>query len=133
MDVFFIILLIIVVLNVVSSLAGKSKSPSTKPRGSQTNRPARSQNTNPWEQPKSTNTDQSFKSGWTQAAAKEARRQAQDMLGNRQGQRNDHDDKNRHRISGWGERAGPGILTLSNIFILFLVLGVLAYVFVQTQ
>jgi len=55
-------------------------------------------------------------------ARKEVQNRIQDIADNRANSRRDPYDRNRNRVYGWGERAGPGILTLRNLFVIF-VLG----------
>ena len=51
-------------------------------------------------------------------SAREVRRALKNRINNRNALRRDAADNNRHRSYNWGERAGPGFLTIKNIFVL---------------
>jgi len=69
----------------------------------------------------------------TRKAGAMASRKLKDLMDDRASKRKDANDKNRSRIANWGERAGPGILTLSNIFILVILLILGLYVWDMIQ
>jgi len=71
---------------------------------------------------------QSARIQWQQAAAREAKRQLEDRMEDRLTRRKDPADKNRHRTADWGSRAGPGILTGRNVFVVFMLILLAAYI-----
>ncbi len=127
--VFFIFFIIFI--NVVGSIFKSPSKPKVKSYRPKPN------SDNPWNKPISTDQGQNeralFKAQAQAAgkkfakstAAKKIARQRQDTIDARANNRRNINDNNRNRIYNWGERAGPGFFTLTNMFVLLL-LGLLA-------
>jgi len=142
--VFFIFLIIFV--NVVSSIfksASKPKAKTYRPDktmqsdGGSRNIGSGSSGQNPWKNSGASDQGQKARAQFKaqaqaagkqfakSAASKKIQRQRQDVIDARADNKRNINDRNRSRIYNWGERAGPGFLTLTNMFV-FLVLGLLA-------
>lgn len=112
---FFFVFVIIIISNIVGSISKKSK------QG--TSRKSSSWNTDQRDQYSGTQTGRSMA---RKQMAKEAARRLQDRIDARSNNRRDPADKNRHRVTGWGERSNDGFFSLKNVFIL-IVLGSLVF------
>jgi len=135
----FTIFFIIIVLNILSSAGGKhlnKKVKTYRPQNSNTggsNSPwGAAENGSP-AQSSGQNRNASFKQGMQQAAVRETRRRIEQQMEDRRADRatrsKDVADKNRNRIADWGEREGPGLLTVPNVLIATAAIIVLLYIF----
>jgi len=130
----FWIFLVIIVLNILGSIGEKSlkKNPGKpapwKPQN-QNQTSAENRDEKSAFQARAQAAGQAF--GQRQLAktlSKTAKRKAKnkfDIIGTNE---KDAADKNRNRTASWGQRAGPGFLTLSNIFILIVIGMIVAYI-----
>ncbi|NNE56727.1 MAG: hypothetical protein HKN36_01345 [Hellea sp.] len=130
----FWIFLVIIVLNILGSIGEKSlkKTPSKpSPWRAQGGDPMSYENSDEKKayQERAKAAGQAF--GQRQVAktiSKAAKRQVRDKFDIIGTNEKAAADKNRHRTANWGQRAGPGILTLSNILIIFVIGMVVAYI-----
>lgn len=148
MDFFVIIIFVIVVLNILSSMGGKGnkKKKSNNPwKSGQDQRPM----SESMRQQLRTRTDPAQTTFGKKNAASTAARQAKndashaaadvesrrlrDRRDSRASNRKDISDMNRARVGNWGQRVGPGVLTLTNILVLFALLMVGLYVWSQIE
>jgi len=110
---FFFIFFVIILSNIVSSIAKKNKQDSSQKQSS-------------WKkgQRNQYSGTQTGRSMARSQLAKEAARRIQDRIDAQSNNKRDPADKNRHRVTGWGERSNDRFFSLKNVFIM-IVLGLL--------
>jgi len=134
----FTIFIIIIILNVLGSVGEKQIKSKSKYK-------SRSQSKNPWHedqdgQAMSRETQQALrqrakeaqrtfsKKAASQASTAALRRHLKSQSDTRIAKHSDIKDQNRARLSNWGERAGPGFLTISNLLVVLALGGVALYI-----
>ncbi len=135
MNGFIIFIIVIIAFNILSSmgekqLKQKEKKKNTPWRAGQDGRSSYDGQSQLRTRANSGQTFDARKGGRNAArqAATIASRRIRDSFDSRASNRKDAADMNRSRVGNWGERAGPGFLTLTNIFVLIALLTVGFYI-----
>ncbi len=122
MEIFIFFFFMVIVFNAISSI-GKQNKKKAKTRS-------------PWNPGGAVNDGSGSGSAHSQSAkqdhakaqsARRARQKVRNRIRNRNSVRRDIADNNKSRSYNWGERAGPGFLTMKNILVLMALVFVVLY------